>query len=72
MLPPIYTCQICREEISPAGHDVFHRIAGWSDSKPGSVNQTVTLAEQLYIYAHGACVRILKTGGNKASQGALF
>ena len=71
-LPPLYTCQICHKELSPGAHDVYQRVMGWSESKPGSINQTVTLAEQMYVYAHGVCVRLMKTGGQTKSQGSLF
>lgn len=72
-LPPLFTCRVCRQEISPNGKDVFHKVCGWSDSKPGSKKQMITLAEQMHIYAHGACIRILNAGGVVAqSQDSLF
>jgi hypothetical protein len=72
MLPPLYICRLCQGEIIIGGSDVFHRVCGWSEAKPGAVTQTVTLAEQMYLYAHGACVRVAKAGGKVESQDSLF
>lgn len=72
-LPPLFTCRICGEEVLPTGTDVYQKVCGWSESKPGAVTQTVTLAQQMHLYAHGMCVRMLKAGGQmKKDQGSLF